>query len=667
MQAGRAGGVETARARPADREATRHERRTASPGRMYPRARVDGMGAMTELERRAGRLAVGLAVLLASCTLIHHEDAVAERCVGGLDEDIDGRIDCDDSDCAATCDERAQCADGEDDDADDAIDCADSDCDGTEACPEIGASCGDGRDNDADGRIDARDAECWPYATITTERCASVLGGRVVLGPDDFAGGRVVEDPLGTGTAPMLSVPPTPSVTMPVPSVVARAASGALDGTRATVVVWLDGRIVRRTPLDPGVTITLAAATSARVSDRTIDMTVGGLGSLFSGALVPMETFGPAFTVDAGVFERLEITLEIEGRVARATVAAEDGSRTFEAQLSEAWTEGTGLVLGASAGGGGGVWLESATIERPHYERCGTLLPPVGIAMRDGLERTDTSLHAITRGPGAALCALVALRVRDSHELFALRSSDDGETWELGDVISESTTFVASDGRWHAVAWDPIDARYYAVSTVGPVMGIQSSPDCATWDEERIAIDDFTSGGEVQVFRASAPSYEVDALGHTVGILVAQLDGTFALSRQRSPWGDGGSWIGSPLETDTGTTELWSPGGEASTLRFAVREQQLGARVRIADGGTSVRVRLPDGWMDVPALAARPSEEAGSYDASSVLGPATLVEDGVIAAPDVWSGRMFQSGASDLGADDAWGWLRVRITPAGAR
>ncbi len=608
---------------------------------------------------------LALVALLPSCTLVNRYDVSPELCRGGVDEDVDGRIDCDDPDCASTCDERAQCADGEDNDADGAIDCADTDCDQTDACPEVGTSCADGRDNDGDGRIDARDAECWPSAIVTTERCASILGGQLALGPEDFSGGTIVDDPLATGTAPMLSVPPTPSVTMPVPSVVARAtASGQLDGTRATVVVWLDGRIVRRSGIDPGVTMTLAVDTGARVSDRTIDMTVGGLGSLLGGALVPRETLGPAFTVRADVIERLEITIEIEGRTVHATVSAEDGSRTFDAELSDAWVEGAGLVLGVSAGGGGGVWLERATLERPHYERCGVLLPPVGIALRDGLERTDASLHAVTRGPGAALCALVALRVRDTHELFALRSEDDGSTWSLGDVVYESRTSVASDGRWHAVAWDPVDARYYAVSIVGSVMGIQSSSDCAAWDTEQLAAEDVTLGGEVEVFRASAPSYEIDALGHSVSVLVGQHDGTFALSRLRSPWGDSGTWTADPIDTDTGATASFSAAGTADTLRFATREQNLGARVRIADGGSSVRVRLAEGWVDVAALSAHASAEPGSYDASGVLGPATLVEDAVVAAADVWSGRMFQSGASDLGADDAWGWTRIRIRPA---
>jgi hypothetical protein len=60
-----------------------------------------------------------------------------ESCTGGMDEDCDALIDCEDADCAtdSACIE-ASCSDGLDDDNDGATDCADDDCWGTAGCGE---------------------------------------------------------------------------------------------------------------------------------------------------------------------------------------------------------------------------------------------------------------------------------------------------------------------------------------------------------------------------------------------------------------------------------------------------------------------------------------------------------------------------------------------------
>ncbi len=77
----------------------------------------------------------------------------AEACVGGIDEDLDGAVDCEDSDCDGQCPEA--CTDGRDNDGDGELDCADEDCDGS--CPE---DCNDVRDNDGDGVVDCWDSDC---------------------------------------------------------------------------------------------------------------------------------------------------------------------------------------------------------------------------------------------------------------------------------------------------------------------------------------------------------------------------------------------------------------------------------------------------------------------------------------------------------------------------
>lgn len=74
-------------------------------------------------------------------------------CTDGEDEDQDGLVDCEDSDCLCI---ETDCADGTDDDADGLTDCEDSDC--LDVCAEV---CNDGIDNDNDALTDCDDDECY--------------------------------------------------------------------------------------------------------------------------------------------------------------------------------------------------------------------------------------------------------------------------------------------------------------------------------------------------------------------------------------------------------------------------------------------------------------------------------------------------------------------------
>ena len=81
--------------------------------------------------------------------------AVELACGDDEDNDLDGDVDCADSDCVGTDACLEICDDGEDNDLDDDTDCDDEDC--AEECIEI---CDDDVDNDVDGDTDCADAEC---------------------------------------------------------------------------------------------------------------------------------------------------------------------------------------------------------------------------------------------------------------------------------------------------------------------------------------------------------------------------------------------------------------------------------------------------------------------------------------------------------------------------
>jgi hypothetical protein len=112
-------------------------------------------------------------VLLALCALAPpgcgDDDAPPELCSNGVDDDRDGRTDCDDTDdcdgvpACTTPPAEVDCDDRRDDDDDGATDCDDDDCDDDPDCdtpPPAETDCDDGRDDDRDGRTDCDDEDC---------------------------------------------------------------------------------------------------------------------------------------------------------------------------------------------------------------------------------------------------------------------------------------------------------------------------------------------------------------------------------------------------------------------------------------------------------------------------------------------------------------------------
>jgi hypothetical protein len=97
-------------------------------------------------------------------------------CDDGVDNDGDGAVDCDDSDCVGTAacpvGTPEVCDDGADNDNDGAVDCDDSDCEGDAACPVAGASFIRGNAND-DSKVNIADP-VWIIAELFRMGPASV-------------------------------------------------------------------------------------------------------------------------------------------------------------------------------------------------------------------------------------------------------------------------------------------------------------------------------------------------------------------------------------------------------------------------------------------------------------------------------------------------------------
>jgi hypothetical protein len=116
--------------------------------------------AMTRI-RSFGALACSSLALAAGAGCSDGKGPVGENCTNLIDDDGDGRTDCDDPECVGEprCSPEVSCADGIDNEGDGATDCDDADCAASPACLPEG-DCGDGRDDDRDGLTDCDDADC---------------------------------------------------------------------------------------------------------------------------------------------------------------------------------------------------------------------------------------------------------------------------------------------------------------------------------------------------------------------------------------------------------------------------------------------------------------------------------------------------------------------------
>lgn len=85
-----------------------------------------------------------------------------EKCTGGLDEDEDSVVDCNDPDCfdADNCKETI-CNDNIDNDGDGYKDCCDTDCYSNSYCTSTEKCCNNVRDDDGDGKTDCCDTDCY--------------------------------------------------------------------------------------------------------------------------------------------------------------------------------------------------------------------------------------------------------------------------------------------------------------------------------------------------------------------------------------------------------------------------------------------------------------------------------------------------------------------------
>jgi hypothetical protein len=629
--------------------------------------------------------AIAVMALTTSCSIALAYPATQPEvgpvlCHDGVDNDLDGRVDCAERSCGPSCPEI--CTGGIDEDGDGRTDCADPACDGSPDCPEETAErCSDGRDNDLDGRIDARDAACWPFATSTFTRCASVLHTSIDARATDLVGGTLVTDPFGTGaTEPWIRVPNDPAhgVASPPPS------TGALEGLHATVAFDFDNPLASpgHAASLPNVAVDLVVPSSTRAPALVAEVGLTGAflfagdtnASLVRTRVPPDERAHLHATLDIAITDgNLNAVLSVDG-VAPVSVSS---------RLSVMWPDAPAISLHVTAfatGPGQVVYVERAAIARMDLHRCGTVEPPLGIVDLGSSETANVALTALVRGRDRTLCGVVYMPERGGAlRPYALASNDDGVTFTRGATLVRphfpvGATAPAADSPAIRVAYDPVAHDFVAAALVdtigtGRAVDVTRSADCVTWDHPLVAIDDATDGGSLALGAIAGPSgYLANEAGHTLVLIAyAGPDMHAMLVPWTSSWGDPGTWTEGTH--DPSVAAFLPPLSPVAMMQS--RPMWLGdlgaPLIASSSAGGAPRVLHTTGWREAPAALLTPSDEAGAFDATDVQ-PIAFLEDACTDADadrhDVFCGRMFYTGLYDAPSAAGFGHANVRIAPS---
>lgn len=404
------------------------------------------------------------------CTLLPYPTPALEdtdaRCHDGVDNDLDGELDCAQGTCSAFCHEECviDLAPGErrlDDDHDGAIDCDDDDCFGV--CPEdVLEACGDAQDDDRDGLTDFADPGCWPFADVRIAHCASVPASSRTF---DFDGGDelwaardgvLILDPTGRFDGASIVAQPGGSAAASYDG----ESTGATAGTRLSFDTYLGDAV-------GSVVTVILVVEDAPLSYSEVLVELGHSphypGSprlLLATALSPDGSYAPATnaTPFAGPTGWYHVELEIDERsVLRASATAEDGSMlaSLEQPLVGAdpfrATHRFGIRVTARQTGASVVPIVvgEITLDRDALLPCGFAVPGPEVVIR-GAEAYMAAVRAdLTCIGGWSSDAL-------GRSIWLARSEDRAVSWQetrgaRGELLGGG---LAADGRFHMAGRD---------------------------------------------------------------------------------------------------------------------------------------------------------------------------------------------------------------------
>lgn len=405
----------------------------------------------------------------------------------------------------------ASCSDGEDNDFDGKLDCQDTDCDGF--CPEQSAAdCSDGRDNDGDGLGDAEDPRCWPHAAPKPTRCAEARGTEIADDLDVVAWQGIGSSwqRYGAWTSSDVARPIVDLTARPA-SADAQSAALLVDGRRDPLVRFqynttasdvLDenlGALVRQhlfagswqgfelsfstlvpahgllrvaivpAALAPSLDAPLPGAESALLA-LTLDRSQALPLLSLDVAAVRSSTPLPASSCDTGPcssLNRVTVTLDSRGFLVHVTAAGGTATELRAAAPGFRSLPPSRLVFwGGSTAIESSVLLDDIRLRVKPEWPCGFAVPQVPGKTCDFADAFSSFGYGVSvaRNPGRNFCALVGQSTGGAappRTLSAWRSSN-GESWTLASppgapllALPEGATLVGAgiaadrDG-WHA-------------------------------------------------------------------------------------------------------------------------------------------------------------------------------------------------------------------------
>lgn len=586
-------------------------------------------------------LALAVAVWVPSCSLVAPyppvEREIGALCHDGLDDDLDGDFDCDDSEC---------------DDP---------------ACAEASeGQCSDGRDDDADGLVDLADPGCFWRARFDATRCTPV-------GPSEFepSFGDVGVGVADTGWRLVAGAQPTLVADPSDPSVLAARTE---EGGSLLVSEPLAGALVGASfhveLVAPHGQVTTAGIVvgdvlSAAPSGFQIFVVADGTVLLVGDGLV-LFTFAHSASGDRHVSATLGVAAHVarDGTVLRPRMTADvfvDGRETMldapratpfpghePGEVPDGMEDGLPwrAVFSSSAGG---ALLSSAHAHADAFDACvqdgsppsSPVLPHPVI----GLARAGDTLCAVTRdGP-----------VGEPASAVARRSTDGGLHWDEGAPL----VLAPADVGLASVGTSPVDVSDVALASSGTgVVGVAAlsraidghvvslrlvrSADCVSWQTVPSGLDDALPSDLL----ARSVDYRVrDDGSHEISLIEAgALEGRLLLAS--SPDASEGSFRFALETTPLPPLGTWRAG-----VVDGVRVARIGSERVLFFGdpsGLRAIVQSADGtWSALDAPLIGPSGVVGALDATHLAYPITLLDPPTPGAPP--SGLVAYAGTQTVG------------------
>jgi hypothetical protein len=547
------------------------------------------------------------------------------------------------------------CANGLDDDLDGKTDCDDPGCDGPWCTEESAETCGNGRDDDGDGAADELDVRCWPFATVSTTRCASVRGASYVAPFDARSSGWQGEVSLGTDPRPgHAAAPVILSSGNVVRAVSTTLLTGRVDGMQIDAEVGLSGSaeavltLVAASDLDRSLQVPFDAA---RSTDRTLAWSFNRIAGVSLPGRVGLSAGRfDADAVDVGVWtgtEWFQLRLRVSGRVATVELTTTRGNyRVLPIRVPDAWSETEPLVVAfrASTPTGQQALLSQVEITRPALTRCGDAPSELLLDAGDGL---------LAAAPGASgFCALTANAGDSAGRGLSTYFSPDGITWTRTAEQFGLGTEVAGAG----LTWDENAGRYRGYVEIEPPFvrhGAEPAPLCSTLPNPEVFLLEpagpdpcgawtlsptgLSLAGLPYCVEAKSGAYTIDSSGHDLALLAQRPGAPFVVLHARSADGSSGSF-----SLMTGAPGV-PPGAFQDGRTDASLQGSSDGLLLLQNTAEGAYLFAPHGssWLERATPLLIPSHEDATFD-SDAIGRAILLMD---PRPPVgpWSGRVLYS------------------------